>query len=205
MLKVAVTGGIGSGKSIVCLIFEKLGIPVFYADTEAKKLMDGNIEIKNKLINSFGLEIFNDNFQLNRTKFATIIFNNKKALSIVNEIVHPFVRKEFIKWTEQQISSYVIQEAAILFESGQEINFDKIITVKAPVEMRIMRVMNRDNTSLEKVTERINNQIDDEEKCKKSNYVIVNDGKEMLLPQVLNIHNKLQLQWQNLESGLALD
>lgn len=192
MLKVAVTGGIGSGKTIVCTVFEKLGIPVFYADNEAKQLMNSNIEIRKKMLKSFDTEIFDDNFQLNRIKFAAIIFNNKEALDTINGIVHPVVKQEFSLWAELQHSPYVIQEAAILFESGQEELFDKIITVTAPLEIRIERVISRDNTTKERVFERLNNQMDEEYKCQQSNYVIINDGKKMLLPQILNIHNKLQ-------------
>jgi len=192
MLKVAVTGGIGSGKSMVCSLFEKIGIPVFYADQVAKMLMNSEPEIREKLIKIFGTGIFDANFKLNRTKFAAIIFNNEKALSTTNEIVHPVVRKEFSRWTELQNSPYVIQEAALIFESGQSENFDKIITVSAPVDIRIERVMKRDNITREKVLERIKNQLDEEIKCKQSDFIIVNDSKQMLLPQIINIHNNLQ-------------
>jgi dephospho-CoA kinase len=191
MLKVAVTGGIGSGKSMVCSLFEKLCIPVFYADDVAKTLLDSDIEIREMLIKNFGTGIFDTNFKLNRTKFASIIFNNKKALSTTNEIVHPVVRKEFNSWAEHQNSPYVIQEAALIFESGQSEYFDKIITVSAPVEIRIERVMKRDNIAREKVLERIKNQLDEEIKCKQSDFIIVNDSKQMLLPQIINIHNNL--------------
>jgi dephospho-CoA kinase len=192
MLKVAVTGGIGSGKSIVCSVFEKLGIPVYYADKAAKRLMDSDIEIRKKMINSFGMDIFDVDYKLNRTKFASIIFNNAEALSIINGIVHPDVRKEFNIWMSQQSAPYVIQEAAIVFESGLSDIFDKIITLSAPVEVRIDRVMKRDNITRERVLERIKNQMDEDLKIKLSDFIIVNDGKEMLLPQILNIHKNLQ-------------
>lgn len=192
MLKVAITGGIGSGKSIVCSVFEKLGIPVFYADPEARKLMNSDIGIREKMLNYFGLEIFDNNFQLNRSKLAAIIFNNKEALSTVNGIVHPVVRKEFNKWAKQQISPYVILESAIILESELVNDFDKIVTISAPLEVRIDRVMKRDSVSREVVLERIKNQMDEDLKREKSDYIIVNDGKEiMLLPQIINIHNSL--------------
>jgi dephospho-CoA kinase len=192
MLKVAVTGGIGSGKTTVCSIFEKLGIPVFYADKVAKELMDSDIEIREKMINYFGLDVFDAENKLNRSKFAAIIFNNKEALSTINEIVHPVVRKAFNCWAENQLTPYVIQEAALIFESGQAGNFDKIITVSAPVEVRITRVMKRDKISRENVLERINNQLNEEIKLKQCDFIITNDDNEMLIPQIININNNLQ-------------
>jgi len=191
MLKVAITGGIGSGKTMVCSVFEKLGIPVFYADLEARRLMDSEVPLKEKIVKYFGIEIFDDNFQLNRSKLAAIIFNNKEALSAINELVHPAVKNEFNRWSEKQSAPYVIEEAALIFESGLATNFDKIITVSAPVDVRIERVMKRDTIAKENVIERINNQMDEGLKLQQSDFIIVNDGKEMLLPQIINIHNKL--------------
>jgi len=191
MLKVGITGGIGSGKTMVCSVFEKLGIPVFYADIEARRLMVSDVPLKEKIVKYFGIEIFDDNFQLNRSKLAAIIFNNKEALSAINELVHPVVRNEFNRWSEKQSAPYVIEEAALIFESGLATNFDKIITVSAPVNVRIERVMKRDTIARENVIERINNQMDEGQKLQQSDFIIVNDGKEMLLPQIINIHNKL--------------
>jgi dephospho-CoA kinase len=191
MLKVAVTGGIGSGKSIVCEVFEKIGIPVFYADKCAKKIMDTDRNIKEELITYFGTDIFDSNEKLMRGKFAEIIFNNKSALLKVNGIVHPAVRSEFEEWVKIQNAPYVIEEAAIIFESGLEHNFDRIISVTAPLELRIQRVMKRDKISRNKVFDRLKNQHTDEGKIKKSDFIIVNDDKEMILPQIINIHCKL--------------
>lgn len=191
MLKVAVTGGIGSGKTMVCAVFEKLGVPVFYADLEARRLMDNDVSLKEEIVKYVGIGIFDDNFQLNRSKLAAIIFNNKEALSTINGLVHPVVRNEFNRWSEKQSAPYVIEEAALIFESGLAKNFDKIITVSAPVNVRIERVMKRDKVTRESVIERINNQMDEGIKLKQSDFIIVNDGKEMLLPQIINIHNKL--------------
>jgi len=145
MICVAITGGIGSGKSVVCKIFEKLSIPVFNADFEAKKLMNSSTEIRNKLIDLFGSDIYQSNGDIHRKKMADLIFNNNFALQKVNEIVHPEVRKRFGEWAKEQNSPYVIQEAAIIFESGQFHSFDKIITVTAPSELKIERVMKRDH------------------------------------------------------------
>jgi dephospho-CoA kinase len=192
MIKVAVTGGIGSGKSVVCEVFEKIGIPVFYADSSAKELMNSDNNIKEYLISNFGSTIFDEDGKLFRGKFAEIIFNNKTSLLKVNEIVHPAVRKVFEEWAKKQTTPYLIEETAILFESGLAHLFDKIIYVTAPLELRIERVMKRDKTTREKVQERMKNQENDEKKIEKSDFIIVNDDKEMILPQIINIHSKLQ-------------
>lgn len=191
MIKVAVTGGIGSGKSIVCRLFSALGIPVFYADSEANRLMKEDPDVKNNIISTFGNEVYLSNGDIHRKKLADLIFNDNIALMKINEIVHPAVRNSFSQWTEKQTTKYVIQEAAIVFESGASELFDKIITVYAPDELRIKRVMERDQVSREKVIERMNNQLSDEFKISKSDFVIVNNDIEMIIPQVLKIHNNL--------------
>jgi len=191
MICVAITGGIGSGKSVVCKIFEKLGIPVFNADFEAKKLLNSSTTIRNNLTDLLGSDIYQANGDIHRKKMANRIFNDNFALQKVNEIVHPEVRKRFREWAEEQNSPYVIQEAAIIFESGQSHSFDKIITVTAPSELKIERVMKRDHVSREKVLERMNNQLPDELKVEKSDFVIVNDDIEMVIPQIIKIHKKL--------------
>lgn len=191
MLKVAVTGGIGSGKSIVCRIFSNLGIPVFNADSEANRLMKKDPDVKNNIISAFGNEVYLPNGDIHRKKLADLIFNDNIALLKINGIVHPAVRNSFYKWSEKQTTRYVIQEAAIVFESGAFELFDNIITVYAPEELRIKRVMERDNVSREKVIERMNNQLSDDYKISKSDFVIVNNDIEMLIPQVLKIHNNL--------------
>jgi dephospho-CoA kinase len=191
MIKVAVTGGIGSGKSVICEVFEKIGIPVFNADRSAKEIMDSDNTIKEKLISYFGANIYDRDEKLCRGKFADIIFRDKISLLKVNEIIHPAVRMEFEVWAEKQNAPYVIEEAAIVFESGQEHLFDKIISVSAPTELRIERVMKRDKISRDKVLERMNNQRNDESRNEKSDFIIVNDDKEMILPQIININSKL--------------
>jgi dephospho-CoA kinase len=191
MIKVAVTGGIGGGKSLVCTVFEKLGIPVFYADRSAKELMDSDKNIKDELISYFGTEIFDENNKLQRGKLADIIFKNKTALLKVNGIVHPVVRKEFDEWAKIQTTPYVIEEAAIVFESGHAQFFDKIISVTAPLELKIERVMRRDCITREKVLDRLKNQDSDEKKNERADFIIVNDDKKLILPQIINIHNKL--------------
>jgi dephospho-CoA kinase len=201
MIKVAVTGGIGSGKTLVCSVFEILGIPVFYADQSAKELMNSNPYVKEKIISNFGKNIFDKNGQLIRDKLAEIIFNNKILLLKINEIVHPVVREEFNKWMQGQESVYVIEESAIVFETGQNTFFDKIISVVAPLELRIDRIMKRDNISREKVLERLKNQYTDENKMKNSDFIITNDKKEMIVPQIIKIHEKLTREWQSLGNG----
>lgn len=191
MIKVAVTGGIGSGKSIVCLVFEKLGIPVFHADSVAKQLMNEDNTVREKLIELFGADIYQKNEGIHRKKLAEIIFNNQIALQQVNAVVHPVVFTEFKNWAEKQKAPYVVQEAAIIFENNHQDRFDKIITVTAPTELKIERCMKRDSISRELVIERMKNQLPDEYKMERSDYVIMNDDKEMVLPQILNIHNKL--------------
>jgi dephospho-CoA kinase len=191
MIKVAVTGGIGSGKSVVCKIFEKIGIPVFNADSEAKKLMSTSSHIHDELISLFGSSIYQPNGDIHRKKMADLIFNDNFALQKVNEIIHPEVRKKFREWAEEQKSPYIIQEAAIIFESGQSDSFDRIITVTAPIELKIERVMKRDLVAREKVLDRMKKQLPDEEKIAKSDFIIVNNDIEMIIPQIIEIHKKL--------------
>lgn len=191
MLKVGITGGIGSGKSVVCQVFERLGISIFYADSVAKQLLNTNSALHDKLIDLFGKDIYTPELTIHRKKLAEIIFNNKLALQQVNNLVHPLVRDEFNRWTMQQRCPYVIQEAAILFESQQTHLFDKIITVTAPIDLKIKRIIKRDNVSAENVLERMKNQMDDDFKIANSDYVIDNDGIKMLIPQIIKIHNKL--------------
>ncbi|MBN1926224.1 MAG: dephospho-CoA kinase [Prolixibacteraceae bacterium] len=192
MIKVAVTGGIGAGKSFICEIFNKLGIPVFNADHIARQLFDSNQEVRKKVIGLFGEDVYQPNGAINRKKLADLVFDDKIALSKLNDIIHPEVRKEFHEWVKKQKAPYVIQESAIVFESGIEGNFDKIITVSAPEELRIKRVMQRDGMTREKVLERMKNQKNEKEKIMKSDFIIENDEIKMILPQVINIHNKLK-------------
>jgi len=200
-LKVGVTGGIGSGKSVVCRIFTQLGIPVFWADQEAKRLMDQNPLIQERLKKWFGNDIYLSEVQLHRKKLAEIIFNDKIALEKVNDLVHPVVREEFRLWVQKQEAPYVVQEAAILFETGQESKFDHIVVATADLELRIQRVMNRDGIPREKVLERMKNQIPNEVKIRKADDVIICDDDHLIIPQVIVVHNKLLLKWQSLENG----
>ncbi len=187
---VGLTGGIGSGKTIVAEVFKKLGIPVYNSDTEAKKLMNSDTDIISKLKMIFGYEIYENNI-LNRRKLAEIIFNNKNKLNTVNSIVHPAVKKHFNIWIKKQTSPYIIKETAILFEAGINKDVKKIISVISPKKIRINRITARDNTSKKDIIQRINNQSTDEYKIKRSDFIIYNDEKKLILPQILDIHEKL--------------
>ena len=188
MKKVGVTGGIGSGKSLVCKIFRCLNVPVFSADDEAKALLETDSEIRLVLTGFFGKELYLSG-KLNKQMLADIIFNDRKNLEIVNNAIHPAVLERFTEWcTCQTKSAYVIMEAAIIFETGTDSFLDKVVNISAPEAIRIERVCKRDSVSKEKVIERINNQFTEKERKKMADINLVNDGKMMLLPQVLEVH-----------------
>lgn len=189
---VGLTGGIGSGKSTVAKMFEALGVPVYYADYEAKKLMNTSLTIKNKLLESFGAETYISE-KLNRKFLANLVFNNKEKLAQLNAIVHPEVNKHFKDWVKKQTSKYVIQENAIIFENDKQGDFDAIITVTAPLEVKINRVMARDSITKENVLARMNNQWNDEDKILHSHYVIHNIDLEQSKLQVNQIHSEIML------------
>ena len=191
MYIVGLTGGIGSGKTIVSKVFENLGIAVYNSDMEAKLLMNNDSDIINKLKMIFGFEIYDENNRLNKKKLADLIFNDKNKLKTVNSIVHPAVKKHFTNWVQIQKSPYIIKETAILFESGIFKDVDKIITVTAPLELRINRLVIRDNSVKKNILERINNQLNDDYKIKNSDAVIYNDNKQLIVPQILRIHQKI--------------
>lgn len=195
MLKVGITGGIGSGKTIVCQVFETLGIPVFYADNAAKSLMENDKELITNIKKHFGEDIY-INQKLNREKLSNIVFGNREKLHLLNSLVHPATIKHGKDWMERQTSPYIIKEAAILFESGSNKDLDLVIGVFAPKELRIKRVMNRDHITREKVEERMNKQMDEDEKMQLCNFVIVNDDQEAIIPQVLKIHERLMKEKQ---------
>jgi dephospho-CoA kinase len=192
MLKVGITGGIGSGKSTVCKIFELLDIPVYYADDEAKKILNNDVLVKEQIIQAFGNDILDKQGLIERPKLAAIVFNNKEKLQQLNSIVHPAVAKHFENWLqEHKTYPYILKEAAILFESGSYKQVNKIISVVAPTEIRINRTIKRDNISKELALQRMQNQISDEEKIKRSDFIIHNDEMQLIIPQVIDIHKKL--------------
>ena len=191
MTRVGITGGIGSGKSLVSQVFEKLGVPVFYADQQAKWLYDHDEKVRQQLIHHFGPEIYGAQ-GLKRKELASRIFHDPEALNTVNRIVHPRVRDKFEQWCRQHTREpYVIEEAAILFESGADGELDQTILVYAPRELRISRVMDRDQVTRQAVLDRMKHQMEDEEKIARAGFVIYNDGSRMVIPQILDIHKRL--------------
>ncbi len=187
---VGLTGGIGSGKTTVANFFKDLEVPVYTADTEAKALMNRSKVIKRKLIALFGDKAYLDN-ALNKPYIASQIFNNQELLKKMNAIVHPKVAKHFSNWVKKQKAIYVISEVAIIFENNSQHRYDFIITVVAPVQTRLQRVIKRDNSSKDKVKAIMNNQWSDQQKIEGSNFVINNEDLNATKLQVNQIHNKL--------------
>tara|TARA_X000000368_G_scaffold415789_1_gene408264 strand:- start:892 stop:1470 length:579 start_codon:yes stop_codon:yes gene_type:complete len=190
MKKVAVTGGIGTGKTTVSNLFEKIGIPVFNSDKIAKELMHNDKQLKSDIIKAFGDESYINN-KLNRSYLSDIVFNDETLLDKINSIVHPQVTKEFNQWLLNQKSKYIIYESAIIFENNSEDIFDKIICVIAPEEEVISRVMKRNTFSRDKVISIISNQLPDQVKINKADYIIENINKSDLTDRVLEIHTKI--------------
>ena len=192
MIKVGITGGIGSGKTTVCRVFELFGIPVFYADEESKKILDEDTIAKEKIIKTFGDEIVNESGMIDRKKLAVLVFNNKIRLELLNSVLHPAVGRKFEEWAiKHQDNKYVLKEAAILFESGAYKQVDKTITVASPMELRINRSLNRDGITLEQIQNRMKYQMSDKDKIKQSQFVIYNDEEQLLIPQIIKIHQSL--------------
>jgi dephospho-CoA kinase len=183
---IGLTGGIGSGKSVVAKIFTTLSIPVFNADEAAKHIMQTSPSIKEKLIEQFGSSIYNE-FGLQKEKLAAIVFNDSFQLQLLNAIVHPVTIQAAKDWAAKQSSPYVIKEAALIFESGAADGLFKVIGVSAPLSLRIHRVMQRDCVSKEQVESRMQHQISDNIKMRLCDYVIQNNNQQMLIPQVLEL------------------
>ena len=190
MVVVGLTGGIGSGKTTILEYFKALGVPVYIADVEAKALMNRSKVIKRKLIDLFGKDAYKNN-ELNRPYLSSKIFNNKELLAKMNAIVHPKVASHFKRWLKKQNSDYVIKEAAIIFENNLESQYNYIITVVADEDLRIQRVIKRDNASIEKVKSIIKNQLSDAEKIKKSDFVITNNDLLEAKKQAVMVHEKI--------------
>ena len=189
-LRIGLTGGIGSGKSTVAKIFETLGIPVYYADDRAKAIMNEDESLRTQIIQHFGTESYVHG-QLNRAHIAAQVFNNAGKLALLNSIVNPVTMADAEKWMNQQRTPYAIKEAALVFESNAYKHLDYVIGVTAPAAMRIKRVMQRDGISEEKVQERMSKQMEDEKKMKLCDFVVYNDETQLLIPQVITLHEKL--------------
>ncbi|CAN5468663.1 dephospho-CoA kinase [soil metagenome] len=192
MYRVGITGGIGAGKSIVCTIFSTLGIPIYNADAAARRLMQEDVELKSELVKLFGKDAFDAAGNLNRTLIAKQVFNNEPLLLSLNAVVHPAVARDYARWESQHTTApYTLREAAILFESGTNIDLNHIILVDAPEEIRIQRVKERDQRSEEEIKAIISRQWTSEKKKSLSDDCIINDDQHLVIPQVLSIHEKL--------------
>lgn len=192
MLKLGITGGIGSGKSVVSTILVLSGVPVYIADDESKKLTTNSPAIRKKLIAVFGENLYDGN-KLNKELFAACIFSDKQKLQTANSIIHPEVALHYEQWLKTHRSeAVVVLESAILFETGWNTKMDRIVTVYAPLDTRIQRVMERQQAGREAILERIGNQLSDEEKIHLSDYVIYNDGSQSVIEQTLKIVEQIQ-------------
>lgn len=190
--KIGITGGIGSGKTTVCTIFENLGIPVYYADDRAKWLMNHDDTLKKAIKALFGEAAYTENDALNRAHLAQIVFNDPQKLEQLNALVHPAVFRDYEQWhAAQQAVPYTLKEAALIYETGGEKELDKVVVVTAPVELRVKRVMERDGLTREAIEARINQQLPEAEKVEKADFVINNDMGWALMPQILTIHAQL--------------
>lgn len=191
MIRIGITGGMGAGKSVISEMMRCLGIPVYDADIASKKILNSNTKVKTQLIELLGEEIFS-NGQLNRPLMAQLIFNNNELLLKTNAIIHPAVFEDFIAWSETQNKEVVACETAILFESGMVSYFDSILMISAPLEIRIERCIKRNNFTREQVLERIAKQMDESKKIELSDFVIDNDNRKALYPQLKNFLNNLK-------------
>ncbi len=199
MIKVGITGGIGSGKTTVCKIFEVLGVPVYYADDRAKELITSDAVLIKKIKKLLGDDAYDANNNINKKRISAIVFNFPDVLEKYNAIVHPAVHEDAEKWMRRhQQFDYVVEEAALLFETGTYKKLDTIICVTAPIEVRIERIKKRDNLTISEIESRLENQMPEEEKILLSDFVIHNDGSTPLIRQVLRIHEKILEKKENL-------
>ena len=193
MLRVGITGGIGSGKTTVCSIFERLGVPIYYADSRAKELVNTNSELQNKITNAFGQNSFIEG-AYNRAFIASIVFSDKEKLELLNSIIHPFVLNDWEVFCHEHANcSYVIKEAAIMLETDSKNSIDHIVLVHSPLETRIQRIQKRDKVSEAEIKARIESQMSEDDKMKLADSVIYNDQEHSLIEQVLALHQKFNL------------
>ncbi|MDO1511246.1 dephospho-CoA kinase [Maribacter confluentis] len=190
MIVIGLTGGIGSGKTTVGRMFQDLGVPVYNSDVRAKELMNSSKNIQKELIALFGEKAFKDK-KLNRAFIAEKVFKDKNLLEQLNAIVHPKVRKDFLKWSKVQTFAYVIQETALLFENNAQKLYDEVILVTAPKELRIERVLQRDQNTRKEILSRIKNQLEDKEKVKLADYIIENIDLDQTRQNVLDLHKRI--------------
>lgn len=194
MIKIAVTGGIGSGKSYVSHLLEDMNIPVYNADNEAKRLMVSDVGIRKELIGLLGKEVYKDDM-LNKSLLASYLFSEPEHILQINSIIHPRVRDDFVEWVERQKGCEIVgMESAILYEADFQNTVDVVVMVYAPLDLRIQRAMYRDGASEERVRARIAAQMDDEEKRQRADFTIVNDGVQLLMPQLDRIIEQLKTE-----------
>ncbi|MDR1417198.1 MAG: dephospho-CoA kinase [Prevotellaceae bacterium] len=191
MTRIGVTGGMGSGKTTICWTLESMNIPVFYADEEVKKMYEDNGEVKAMVVEAFGEDIYSSG-RLNKKLLAEKVFGNAAALATLNAIAHPAAAKRVAAWVEQQHAPCVVQEAALMFESSAYRQLDKIVTVNAPEELRIQRVMQRDGCARHEALRRMARQLSDAERTARADFCIVNDDVTPLLPQILEFRKKFK-------------
>ena len=190
MLKIGLTGGIGSGKTTVAKVFELLGVPVYYADDASKRLYQTDVAMIAAIKQAFGEDVYSG-ITLNRSLLASLVFGNPEKLELLNSIVHPPTIKDAINWMEAQTAPYIIKEAALLFESGSVSTLDCVIGVTAPKHLRLKRAMDRDGVTREEVLNRMKRQIDESVKMRLCDFVINNNEQELIIPQVLALHEHL--------------
>ena len=189
-LRIGLTGGIGSGKTTVARIFELLGVPVYYADDAAKRIMNEDEDLKTAIQKQFGKASYKNN-ELDRAYLATRVFNDPFELEILNSLVHPATIRDAEKWMNAQLTPYTIKEAALIFESGSAEQLDYIVGVYAPVLLRVRRTVERNNISEDEVLKRMDQQLDEEIKIKLCDFVIQNDEQQLVIPQVIELHQEL--------------
>jgi len=196
-LQIGITGGIGSGKSLVSRIFSTLDVPVYDADSRAKAVMTTDGILISQIKKEFGLLSYREDGSVDREHLAKEVFSNAERLKLLNSLVHPRVATDFEQWVSEQKNNYILKEAALLFETKSYTTLDKVIVVVAPEELRIKRVLQRDpHRTKEQIKEIIQNQLQEEEKLKRADFVIVNDESELVIPQVLELHKSFMTMAQ---------
>lgn len=193
-MEVGITGGIGAGKSIVCKIFNTLGIPVYDADSRAKQLMEESANLQEEIKIAFGKNSYHQTGKLNREYLADLVFSDWKKVQVLNKLVHPEVAKDYIKWVDNHESQfpYILKEAALLIESGSYTQLDHLVTIQAPMELRITRVLARDpHRERRQVELIISRQLSDQQRMEESDMVLYNDEKQLLILQILDLHKRL--------------
>ena len=192
-LFVGITGGIGSGKSMICQVLETMGYPVFYSDKEAKKIIVSDLIVKRSILDLFGPKAYTETNELNKSYLSELIFKDKTLLNKMNAIVHPAVRLAFKDWANLQNSDIVFNEAAIIFEIGIMSNYDQVVLVTAPKYLKVERLQKRDQSTIDQIEVRMNNQWSDDKKKKMTDIVINNDEKSMLIPQIVDVLDRLKV------------